>query len=302
MNDNPMELQISQILSELVADGSIELIEASAAAISQGRELLPYAMSVFVPAMAKRSLMTSLKQMQSLSRAGFEPVPHIAARRMSSEKQLHDFLIHAVGECRVRRILLIAGDLAEPEGPFTDTLDVLDSGILQSCGIKEVSFAGYPEGHSQISHQALQEALARKLAWAADAGIASSVLTQFSFAPVRIIQFCATLELEAPGVPVYVGIAGPTEITLLMEYARLCGVSTSLRALRNLGVKAAKMAMHTDPTEQLHMLAHHCAAHETNNIIGIHLFSFGGFSNSARWMHDMIGCHAEGEVSKQAEK
>ena len=43
---------LAQIESELVADGSIELIETSTAVIHPGQELLPYAMSVFVPDMA----------------------------------------------------------------------------------------------------------------------------------------------------------------------------------------------------------------------------------------------------------
>ena len=276
-----MEARNLQILSELVADGSIELIETSTEVIRPGQELLPYAMSVFVPALAKRELMSNLGRLQSLSQEGFSPVPHVAARRLSSEAQLREFLSRAVEDCQVRRVLLIAGDERDPKGPFTDTLDVLDSGILQACGIEEVSFAGHPEGHALISHQVLQEALAKKLAWASDAGMGASVLTQFSFTPARIIQFCATLEEEAPGVPVYVGMAGPTDIVSLMRYARLCGVSTSLRALQSLGIKAAKLVMHTDPTEQLQLLAHHCATHAANNIIGIHLFTFGGFSSSA---------------------
>ena len=292
--------RISRIQSDLVAYGSIELIETSTDSIHCGQELLPYAMSVFIPALATRKLVTNLDRMQSLAEAGFNPVPHIAARRLTSEAQLGEFLARAVDECGVRRVLLIAGDEQAPAGPFVDTLDVLDSGILQACGIKEISFAGYPEGHSLISRQSLQEALTRKLAWAAEAGIGASVLTQFTFAPQRIIQFCATLEKEAPGVPVYAGMAGPTDIVSLMRYARLCGVSTSLRALQNLGIKAAKLAMHTDPSEQLQMIAHHCATHTANNIIGVHLFSFGGFPGSARWMHDVIGAAVPGEPASEA--
>ena len=291
--------RISRIQSDLVAYGSIELIETSTDSIHCGQELLPYAMSFFIPALATRKLVTNLDRMQSLAEAGFNPVPHIAARRLTSEAQLGEFLARAVDECGVRRVLLIAGDEQAPAGPFVDTLDVLDSGLLQTCGIKEVSFAGYPEGHSLISHQALQEALTKKLAWTVDVGLGASVLTQFSFAPVRIIQFCVTLEKEAPGVPVYIGMAGPTDIGSLLRYARLCGVSTSLRALKNLGIKAAKLALHTDPTEQLQMLAHHCATHAANNIIGIHVFSFGGFPRSAQWMHDLIGASVVGSQVAQ---
>ncbi len=287
---HPTELAgpVAEQMAELAVDGSIELIEASTKPIHPGQDLLPYLTSVFVPAMAKRPLMSNLDRLRALCSAGYNPVPHLAARRLESAEQLREFLSIAVVEAKVQRVLLIAGDEQTPVGPFVDTLAILDSGILEECGIHEVSFAGYPEGHSLISHQGLQSSLEYKLDWARKAGVGVSVVTQFCFAPVRIIQFCTTLEKEAPGVPVYVGLAGPTSVTTLFQYARMCGVSTSLRALKDLGIKAAQLAMHTDPSEQLQMLAHHCLTHHSNNIIGVHVFSFGGFTESARWMHDVI--------------
>ena len=46
----------------------------------------------------------------ALRRAGFNPVPHIAAREMPSRQALDDFLSRARGEADVTRILLIAAD------------------------------------------------------------------------------------------------------------------------------------------------------------------------------------------------
>src|SRR5262249_25083375 len=48
----------------------------------------------------------------ALRRAGFNPVPHIAAREMASRAALDDFFARARGEADVRRVLLIAGDVA----------------------------------------------------------------------------------------------------------------------------------------------------------------------------------------------
>ena len=53
----------------------------------------------------------------ALRRAGFNPVPHIAAREMASREALDDFLARARGEADVTRILLIAGDVAAAQGP-----------------------------------------------------------------------------------------------------------------------------------------------------------------------------------------
>lgn len=33
--------------------------------------------------------------------------------------------------------------------------------------------------------------------------------------------------------------------------------------------------------------AHYCAARRACNVVGVHVFSFGGFLESARWMHHM---------------
>ena len=53
----------------------------------------------------------------ALRRAGFNPVPHIAAREMPSREALDDFLARPRGEADVRRMLLIAGDVAAAQGP-----------------------------------------------------------------------------------------------------------------------------------------------------------------------------------------
>ncbi|MBT5031808.1 MAG: methylenetetrahydrofolate reductase, partial [Proteobacteria bacterium] len=256
--------------------------------IVPGSEFLPHAMSVYVPLLAKRDLMSNLDILKRLRNAGFNPVPHIAARRVTSEEVLKEFLSSAVNEAGIKRVLLIAGDIDEPAGPYFDTLDVLRSEILPANGIQEVSIAGYPEGHPRIPQQKLIDALGEKLVLADSNGLDASVLTQFSFVPKRIIQFCSDLGRNAPGIPVYVGMAGPTDMFKLMRYAKICGVSTSWRALSEMGMKAAKLAMHTDPGKQLEALAQHCAMHPGHNIIGVHMFSFGGFIKSAKWMHETI--------------
>ena len=128
--------------------------------------------------------------------------------------------------------------------------------------------------------------LKAKLEMASAQHLGLSVVTQFSFVPSRIVEYCDELVHDAPQIPVYVGMAGPTDPLSLLRYARHCGVSESLRALSALGVKAAKLACHTNPDEQLEVLARYCAGHEVSNVIGIHLFSFGGFERSARWMQE----------------
>src|SRR3974390_1339993 len=116
-----------------------------------------------------------------LRRAGFSPVPHVAAREMSSREALDDFLTRARGEADVRRILLIAGDVAAAKGPFKSSLDVRASGLIEAHGIARVSVAGHPEGHPSLPSSATFGGLEAWRCWAQQTKIDVDVVTQFCF-------------------------------------------------------------------------------------------------------------------------
>src|ERR1700761_6903514 len=98
----------------------------------------------------------------ALRHAGFNPVPHIAAREMASRDMLDDFLTRLRGEADVSRVLLIAGDVAAARGPFRSSRDVAASGLLQAHGVTRVSVAGHPEGHPYLDEAAVLDGL---VAW-----------------------------------------------------------------------------------------------------------------------------------------
>jgi methylenetetrahydrofolate reductase (NADPH) len=134
----------------------------------------------------------------------------------------------------------------------------------------------------------LDSALERKLELAARHGLKAYLVTQFSFAPNRVVAYCANVARGAPGVPVYVGLAGPTAPVTLLRFAQRCGVSASLRALQAEGVKAVRLFTHADPTEQLMALASHIRSGSARNVVGVHLYSFGGAARTADWMNGRI--------------
>lgn len=185
-------------------------------------------------------------------------------------------------------MLLIGGDDPEPRGPFPDGASLLREGILAKSGVREIGLPGYPEGHPRIPRAALENAFAEKLALAAGQGLGSYIVTQFSFAPLRIVEYCTELARRSPALSVYVGLAGPTDARTLLRFAQRCGVSASLRALRAQGMGAIRLATHTDPGEQLSAIARYCAVHAACNVVGAHLFSFGSALKTAEWMNATI--------------
>src|SRR4249919_144677 len=67
----------------------------------------------------------------ALRHAGFNPVPHIAAREIASIEALNDFIGRLRSEADVRRVLLIAGDVAGAKGPFKSSRDIAATGLLE---------------------------------------------------------------------------------------------------------------------------------------------------------------------------
>ena len=274
------------VISELVTNASIELSATPADQVSAAAALLPFGTSVYVPSPQKKELSSNLPLVEALHAAGMEAVPHIAARKVPSREALKDYLTTVVERYGVHRVLVIGGDVSEPVGPYADSAAILSDDVLQETGIHEIGIAGYPEGHPRIPPEIISADLDAKLKLAKERRLGLEIITQFSFAPTRIVEYCAALSHRAPGIPVYVGMAGPTSTARLIRYARYCGVSASVRALADLGIKAVKLVSHTDPEEQLTALAQYCAVRESCNVIGVHIFSFGGFEQSARWLRN----------------
>jgi methylenetetrahydrofolate reductase (NADPH) len=277
-----------RVAAELVTCGSLEIGAHRPQDAARIAEMLPAGTPVFVNHLPRHALADTLAGLLAVHRAGLEPVPHIAARRVANDQQAREFLERAVETCGVRRVLVVGGDTKSADGPFADAASLLASGLIKDAGVREVALAGYPEGHPRIATAQLTEALDGKLQLAAEQGLGASVVTQFSFAPTRIVEYCADLARRHPAVPVYVGLAGPTNPARLIAYAQRCGVSASLRALQAQGFGAVRLITHTDPTDQLMAVAKYCATRSSCNVVGVHLYTFGGVELTAEWMNRLI--------------
>jgi methylenetetrahydrofolate reductase (NADPH) len=275
---------VQAIVRDLIVNGSIEIRNDFSESVRQAREDLPYGMRIYIRSLHDQTVAASLDRLRALHASGFDPVPHVAARRIRSRGELKEFLETSVRECGVTRVLLIGGDIPEPLGPYRDAGSVLVDGVLEAAGIREVGLAGYPEGHARIPRDRLQPILRHKLQLAAHRGLGAYVVTQFSFVPARVVDFCAMLSRDAPEAAVYVGVAGPTAPEKLAAYAKLCGVSPSIRALTVQGFQTPRLVSHTEPEAQLDAVARYCAARAACNVAGVHIYGFGGFITSSQWM------------------
>ena len=221
----------------------------------------------------------------ALRRAGFNPVPHIAARELASREALDDFLARARGEAGVSRILLIAGDVATTRGPFKSTSDIRASGLIEAHGIASVSVAGHPEGHPFLELPDAMKALSGWRDWGRQTNTRVNVVTQFCFESTPILQWIAELDRAGIDLPFIVGLAGPATPATLTKFALRCGIGNSMRALRAQIGRFGRLLTDTGPDDVVKGLR--CApAAATAPIAGFHLFPFGGLRKAGDWLRD----------------
>jgi methylenetetrahydrofolate reductase (NADPH) len=227
-----------------------------------------------------------------LRRAGFNPVPHVAAREMPSPGALDDFLARLRGEADVTRILLIAGDVAAAKGPFKSSHDVRASGSIEAHGMAQVSVAGHPEGHPYLAAAATFGGLEAWRDWGQQTRIRVDVVTQFCFESAPILGWIAELEARRIKLPVIVGLAGPASPATLTKFALRCGIGNSIRSLRSQIGRFGRLLADTGPDDVMRGLQS-APKNATASIAGFHLFPFGGLRKATDWLRpyraEMLG-------------
>jgi len=213
-----------------------------------------------------------------LGRAGFRPVPHVAARRIASRDMLDAYLARAAGEAGVDSALVIGGDSDRPSGPFDSSRSLLETGLFQRHGVVRIGVAGYPEGHPKIAAGALETELAAKKSLARQAGLDLQVVAQFCFESEPVLAWAA--KMKGHGLPVRVGLPGPASLPRLLRFAMLCGIGNSVRALKARPQAIARLLVEAGPEAVVRDIARAGGA----PIAGIHFFCFGGLVRTARWL------------------
>jgi methylenetetrahydrofolate reductase (NADPH) len=268
---------------EFVRAASMEITPHDARIVPQLAALLPPGTFVFVAHTPRATLTDVVETAVRAEAAGFRASPHIAARRIESTDSLRT-AVRALAAGGVRQALTIAGDNDRVVGPYSNSLEVLQSGILFDAGIRRIAVAAHPEGHRAIGLARLWEFLRAKQALAKRTGVEMHVVTQFGFDPAATCAWHEHLAEHEVTLPVHVGMAGPAPLSKLITYAMQCGVGASLRGvMRNMGAMRNVAGLAVTPDEMVTRLVTACAG-PTSQIVGPHFFAFGGSIATARWL------------------
>ena len=272
----------STCLASLVASASVE-ISSRGHQLQALRDNFAPGTDVTITFLPGDNYRHNVETAAALRRAGFNPIPHIAAREIASRMALDDFLSRLRGEADVRRVLLIAGDVAGARGPFKSGGDVRASGLLEAHSITRVSVAGHPEGHPYLDETGAFDVLKAWRNWGWETSTHIDVVTQFCFESAPILALLGRLAARGIDLPVIVGLAGPATPATLTKFALRCGIGNSIRAVRGHIGRYGRLLTDSGPEDVMRGLA---AAPRpvTEAIAGFHLFPFGGLRKACNWL------------------
>lgn len=272
-------------VSELMADFSVEMTGKDAPALLETRELLPPDTRVNVTFLANENLALRTGAARAVRHAGLIPVPHIAARRIGSPDTLADFLNRLNDADGASHVFVVAGDPAQPQGPYDDALALIRMAPLDEFGVQTVSISGYPEGHPDIPEESLWVALEKKAAAMAEQGREGDIITQFGFDADSVIGWIEEVRSRGIHLPIRVGVPGPAGIKRLLSYAARFGVRTSAGITRKYGFSLTNLLGTTGPDQFIAELAGRLDD-DRHGIVKLHFYTFGGLPATARWIHD----------------
>ncbi|MFC0673584.1 methylenetetrahydrofolate reductase [Brachybacterium hainanense] len=211
-----------------------------------------------------------------LARAGFTPIPHLAARRITGSRQAQEIAAR-LGEVGIGEAFVIAGDPARPAGPFSGALELLEALHSADPGLA-LGVGGYPEGHPYLTPGRERELLRRK---AEHAGYA---VTQMCFEAEHVLRWVRSLREAGIDLQVRPGVAGPVSRTRLLKVGRRVGVGASLRMLHRHGSGmrhlAGPGAWHPDA------LLDELGRHRGDPRLGLlapHVYTFNALEETAAW-------------------
>jgi methylenetetrahydrofolate reductase (NADPH) len=282
-----------QAALELVTGYSLEMTGKDVPGLMEAKDSIPAGTKINVTFLGNEDLEMRVSAAKAVRELGFVPVPHISARRLSSRDQLEEFLSRLRDVGATESVFVVGGDPATPEGPYEDSYDVIRTGLLLDYGVKEVSIAGYPEGHPDISDEVLWRALDEKSLSLKQQGLKATILTQFAFDTDPVLAWVDQVRARGIDSTIRIGTPGPAGIKRLLGFARRFGIGANAMIVKKYGFSLTNLMGTAGPdkfvTDLSAMLADKAAdAPEgaTTGPVKLHFYTFGGLLATADWARE----------------
>jgi methylenetetrahydrofolate reductase (NADPH) len=261
----------------------MEMTGKDVAKVEAAATVIPPGTRINVTFLENEDLAMRTAAAAAVKRLGFAPVPHISSRRIKSQEMLEEYLeaLRDVGASE--NVLVIGGDPTVAMGPYTESLAVIESGLLQQYGVRHISMGGHPSGDPNIPADVLIPALQKKAAALAKADIPGTIITQVDFDVDRVLAWIAEVRAAGVELPVRVGVPGPASVKLLLGFASRLGLSTSTTIAKKYGLSVTNLLGKAGPENFIRDLQSGLDP-DKHGEVKLHFYTFGGFKTTAEWI------------------
>jgi methylenetetrahydrofolate reductase (NADPH) len=270
-------------VSTVLDDFSMEMTGKDVEKVENAAGVIPPGTRINVTFLENEDLAMRVNAAAAVKRLGFTPVPHISARRLKSQDMLEEFLTALRAIDATEHVFSVGGDPAVPMGPYEDSLAVIESGVLQQYGVRDISVGGYPDGHPDIATDVLWSALEKKAAALSRLEIPGTVITQVDFDVDRVLSWVAEVREHGVEIPVRVGVPGPASVKLLLGFASRLGLSTSTTIAKKYGLSVTNLLGKAGPENFIRDLQAGLEPGQ-HGVVKLHFYTFGGFKTTAEWI------------------
>lgn len=266
-----------------ILDGfSLEITAKDVASLRAAAPLIPADTPIAVTFLPGEEADARIAAAVAVRELGFEPMPHFSARRILSQEEFESYLQAVVRDAGVERCFIVAGDPAEPQGPFFDTSALIATGAFERAGIKAIGVGGHPEGHPVMTDQQCWDVLASKVAEIEKRGMAPLVVTQFGFDPDAFLGWLKEARQRGIDTPIRIGIPGPAGIKTLLRFAARCGVGASASVMAKYGLSITNLLGSAGPDKLVDAFA--ASLGDEHGKVRLHFYPFGGLEKTVQWI------------------
>jgi len=292
---------VSPDAAALVDGFSLEMTGKDIAGLEEAQSTIPQGTKINVTFLGNEDLEMRVAAAKAVKELGFVPVPHLSARRLRSQGELEEFLGRLQEVGATEHVFAVGGDPAEPEGPYPDSLTVIRSGVLQKFGVREVSIAGYPEGHPDISDDVLWHHLDEKALALAQQGLDAVILTQFAFDTAPVMTWIDAVRQRGIEAQIRIGTPGPAGVKRLLGFARRFGIGANAMIVKKYGFSLTNLMGTAGPDRFVSDLAALLADPSTGSgtegghgDVKLHFYTFGGLSATSSWAREFVAAQSSG--------
>ncbi len=270
----------STVLRGFLSTARFEVMP-TAAIEAQVHEHLAAGTTVTVTASPTKPITATLDLAVSLAGAGYDAVPHLAARMITGRSELAEIVERLTG-AGITKVFVPAGDAKEPAGDYHGSLDLITD--LEALGhpFAQVAITGYPESHPNIDDDVTIQSMWDKRRFA------THIISNMTFDDSGIAHWAERLRRRGVVLPVIVGVPGPVERAKLLGMATRIGVGESMRFLaKQKGVLARIASPGFSPDRFVERVAA-IAANDRLGITGLHLFTFNQVQATEAWRRRLL--------------